>query len=155
MPPAPESPVVRFRQDEEGAWIADLACGHSQHVRHRPPIETRPWVTTEEGRRGRLGALLPCRFCRMPKIPSEAQEYKRTSVFDATTTPTGLRKSHTTKSGVWGEIVVEKGRVLYVIENEEDATFILNPHVRGAIAPEAPHHVEPYDDARFYVRFLR
>src|SRR5262245_45153595 len=128
-PSAPESPIRGFHQDEDGDWVADLACGHSQHVRHRPPIEVREWVMTEEGRRGRIGASLPCRLCRMPRLPSSASEYKRTEIFDATTTPTGLRKTHTTKAGVWGQIVVLEGRVLYVIENEEDASFILRPDV--------------------------
>jgi tellurite methyltransferase len=150
---APESPIVAFRQDEEGHWIAELACGHAQHVRHRPPIEVRAWVLSEEGRRGRIGARLPCRYCRMPRLPDDVAEYKRTEPFDATTTPAALRKSHTTKA--WGEIVVLEGRVLYVIENEEDASFVLRPGLPGAIAPHAPHHVDPYDDARFFVRFLR
>lgn len=152
---APESAIVSFRQDDEGHWIAELACGHAQHVRHRPPMESRPWVTTEEGRRGRIGAMLPCRYCRMPKLPSTVVEYERTPEFDATTTPAGLRARHTTKEGVWGEIVVTQGRVLYVIEDEADATFILKPGLPGPIAPQAAHHVVPYDDARFYVRFLR
>jgi tellurite resistance-related uncharacterized protein len=79
----------------------------------------------------------------------------RTAVFDADTTPPGLRARHTTKAGVWGEIVVIGGSVLYVIENEEDASFVLRSGVPGPIAPEAPHHVVPYEDARFFVRFLR
>jgi tellurite resistance-related uncharacterized protein len=91
----------------------------------------------------------------MPRLPAAVSEYKRTATFDATTTPGPLRKSHTTKAGVWGEIVVVEGRVLYVIENQPDASFVLRPGVPGAIAPDEPHHVEPYDDARFYVRFLR
>jgi tellurite resistance-related uncharacterized protein len=151
----PESIIRSFRQDEHGDFIAELACGHAQHVRHRPPMEVRAWVLTEEGRRGRIGASLPCRYCRMPRLPSTVAEYKRTPTFDAATTPAGLRARHTTKAGVWGEIVVLEGRVLYVIEDEADAGFILRPGVPGAIAPEAPHHVEPYDDARFFVRFLR
>lgn len=153
--PVPESPIASFRQDENGDWIAVLDCGHSQHVRHRPPMETRVWVTTEEGRRCRIGALLPCRACRMPRIPSPAKEYKRTSVFEASATPGGLKKSHTTKAGVWAEIVVVEGRVLYVIENEHDASFILSPGTVGTIAPATPHHVVPYEGALFFVRFLR
>jgi tellurite methyltransferase len=151
----PESPIRSFRQDDEGHWIAELACGHSQHVRHRPPMEVREWVTTEDGRRGRIGASLPCRYCRMPSLPTGVAEYQRTAIFDATTTPAALRARHTTKAGVWGEIVVVEGRVLYVIEDEKDASFVLRAGLSGPIAPGAPHHVEPYDDARFYVRFLR
>ena len=55
--------IVRFHQDEQGDWVADLGCGHTQHVRHRPPWELRPWVTTEEGQRAHLGVLLECKKC--------------------------------------------------------------------------------------------
>ncbi len=55
--------ITRFRQDDEGHWIADLECGHSQHVRHNPPWFVRPWVTTGQGRREALGSMLECRLC--------------------------------------------------------------------------------------------
>ena len=58
-----ESRIVGFRQDDEGHWIAELACGHTQHVRHMPPWQERPWVVTAEGRAGRLGTTLPCKQC--------------------------------------------------------------------------------------------
>ncbi len=55
--------IVGFHRDDEGDWVADLACGHTQHVRHRPPWQNRPWVTTGAGRRGRLGVELECKKC--------------------------------------------------------------------------------------------
>lgn len=55
--------IVGFHQDECGDWVAELECGHGQHVRHRPPGAHRPWTLTEEGRRSRLGAKLPCKKC--------------------------------------------------------------------------------------------
>jgi hypothetical protein len=55
--------IVGFHQDEDGDWVMDLACGHAQHVRHRPPWELRPWVTKEDGRRAHLGLVLQCRKC--------------------------------------------------------------------------------------------
>ena len=58
-----ERRIVGFRQDAEQQWVAELECGHSQHVRHTPPWQVRPWVVTPEGRAGRLGTLLPCRLC--------------------------------------------------------------------------------------------
>jgi hypothetical protein len=61
-----EQPIVGFHQDEKGDWVAELACGHGQHVRHRPPFTLRPWATTEEGRRSKLGARLECVLCDAP-----------------------------------------------------------------------------------------
>lgn len=55
--------IVGFHQDERQDWVADLECGHGQHVRHNPPWIVRPWVTTPEGRAERLGVELDCRKC--------------------------------------------------------------------------------------------
>ncbi|HEU5039727.1 MAG TPA: DUF3565 domain-containing protein [Gemmatimonadales bacterium] len=43
--------------------MADLECGHTQHVRHDPPWQVRPWVTSPEGRKEHLGMTLQCRLC--------------------------------------------------------------------------------------------
>lgn len=55
--------ISGFHRDEFGDWVAELECGHNQHVRHRPPFELRPWVISEEGRRSRLGCELNCKIC--------------------------------------------------------------------------------------------
>jgi hypothetical protein len=55
--------IVGFERDDEGHWRAELECGHFQHVRHDPPLATRPWVLTEAGRASRLGLELDCRRC--------------------------------------------------------------------------------------------
>jgi hypothetical protein len=60
----PERRIVGFLQDEHGHWVAELSCGHTQHVRHEPPLAERPWVLTEEGRRGMVGTLLRCPLCQ-------------------------------------------------------------------------------------------
>jgi len=56
-------PIVGFHLDEHGDWVADLQCGHGQHVRHQPPMTNRLWVLTEEGRRQHLGETLNCKKC--------------------------------------------------------------------------------------------
>jgi len=58
-----ERKIIAFHQDEEGHWVADLECGHSQHVRHDPPWINRPWTTTAEGRASTLGKTLFCKLC--------------------------------------------------------------------------------------------
>jgi hypothetical protein len=55
--------IIGFHQDEEQHWVADLECGHGQHVRHDPPWQNRPWVLTEETRRPFLGVVLNCVKC--------------------------------------------------------------------------------------------
>ncbi len=55
--------IVGFHQDERLDWVADLECGHGQHVRHDPPWTVRPWVVTAEGREGFLGVELDCKRC--------------------------------------------------------------------------------------------
>ena len=58
-----ERRIAGFHQDDELHWVAELECGHNQHVRHTPPWRNRPWVTTPEGRARMLGTTLPCRKC--------------------------------------------------------------------------------------------
>ena len=62
--------IIGFHQDEERHWVADLRCGHSQHVRHNPPFLNRPWVTTAEGRARFTGHELECRRCDEENRPA-------------------------------------------------------------------------------------
>jgi tellurite methyltransferase len=55
--------IVGWHRDEEGDWVAELSCGHAQHVRHRPPFFDRPWVLTIEGRTARVGTPIDCPHC--------------------------------------------------------------------------------------------
>lgn len=55
--------IVDYHQDEEGHWVAELACGHNQHVRHDPPWVQRTWVMSEQGRNAKLGFELDCKRC--------------------------------------------------------------------------------------------
>lgn len=55
--------IVGYHLDELGDWVAELDCGHTQHVRHNPPWVSRPWVVTEVGRQSMLGYELQCKEC--------------------------------------------------------------------------------------------
>ena len=55
--------ITAFDTDDEGHWRALLSCGHHQHMRHRPPLESREWVLDADERRSRLGVVLDCRKC--------------------------------------------------------------------------------------------
>ena len=60
--------IIGFHVDEENDWVADLACGHGQHVRHNPPWQNRPWVMSEQGRQEKLGMMLECKKCEEAKL---------------------------------------------------------------------------------------
>ena len=55
--------IIGYHTDEKDDWVAELECGHFQHVRHKPPFVNRPWVVTNEGRESMLGTLLGCVKC--------------------------------------------------------------------------------------------
>lgn len=58
-----KQPITGFHLDADGDWVAELACGHLQHVRHKPPWIQRPWVVSEQGRASMLGESLDCKKC--------------------------------------------------------------------------------------------
>ena len=64
-----KQPIIGYHKDAEDHWVAELGCGHNQHVRHHPPMVSRPWVETESGRQSMLGYALTCKKCeaQLPK----------------------------------------------------------------------------------------
>ncbi|WP_273537770.1 DUF3565 domain-containing protein [Pseudomonas sp.] len=56
--------LLGFKQDEHGHWIALLSCGHTQHLRHQPPWQSRAWVLDAERRGQQLGQPFDCGWCR-------------------------------------------------------------------------------------------
>ena len=65
--------IIGYHLDDDGHWVAELACGHGQHVRHDPPWQLRPWVTTEAGRNDFLGTPLNCVRCDEHRDASAAR----------------------------------------------------------------------------------
>lgn len=55
--------IIGYHKDEEDDWVAELLCGHFQHVRNKPPFINRLWVTTQAGREAMLGYQLNCKKC--------------------------------------------------------------------------------------------
>lgn len=67
--------ILAFHRDEQGHWVAELECGHHQHVRHRPPWINRPWVVSEEGRQRHIGRRLNCKVCDLEQRSEDRQDY--------------------------------------------------------------------------------
>lgn len=72
--------ISGYHQDELGDWVAELECGHQQHVRHQPPWFNRPWAATGAGRRAHIGSPLECPYCDRegpPPTPSRPNHWGR------------------------------------------------------------------------------
>lgn len=149
-----QTTITGFHCDEAGDWVAELGCGHTQHMRHAPPWQLRPWVLSAEERSARVGQAIDCPLCEMPVLPAEVQAYKRTGTFDEDSVPAGLLKDHRTRAGVWGRIVIETGTLEYSF-GEPRRSFVLSPERPGIVIPEVPHQVTLREPVRFHVEFLR
>jgi len=57
--------ITGYHKDLEDDWVAQLQCGHFQHVRHKPPFINRPWVATTAGRAAMIGHNLTCKKCEL------------------------------------------------------------------------------------------
>jgi tellurite methyltransferase len=143
--------ITGYHTDDVGDPVAELSCGHGQHVRHHPPMFSRPWVTTPEGRASMLGTELECVRCDRFELPDGLVARGRTAEFDADTIPAALRETHATKAGEWAVIRVVSGRVRYLVEAPREREFVLDAHAPGVVVPELPHRVEPDGPARLFV----
>ncbi len=146
--------ITGFHQDEHNDWVADLDCWHRQHVRHKPPFFNRPWVTSAAGRANMLGTELNCVRCDRLELPAGVVSNGRTPEFTNLTVPVAMLSDHVLPPGIWGQIHVLSGTVIYVVQEPVQHIFTLGSSGPGIIAPLMLHHVATPDDTRFYVEFL-
>ena len=147
-------PIIRFGHDDIGDWVATLNCGHLQHVRHSPPFINRPWVITESGRKSKIGETLNCVRCDKFEFPENFIPYKKTPVFTEESLPSGLKNDHSTKTGVWGKIILIEGTLQYRVNSLKTDT-VLFPNEPGIILPEILHSVALLGPVKFYVEFYK
>jgi|TARA_B110000914_G_scaffold218057_1_gene224920 tellurite methyltransferase len=147
-------PIIRFGHDDIGDWVATLNCGHLQHVRHSPPFINRPWVITEFGRKSKIGETLNCVRCDKFEFPENFIPYKKTPVFTEESLPSGLKNDHSTKTGVWGKIILIEGTLQYRVNSLKTDT-VLFPNEPGIILPEILHSVALLGPVKFYVEFYK
>lgn len=78
--------ITGWTTDDEGDWVALLACGHRRHVRHRPPLFPAPWVLDEIGRSDHVGQPIDCGRCRQGILPPLTDETATLTWIDARAT---------------------------------------------------------------------
>lgn len=149
-----ERAITGFHRDELGDWVAELGCGHDQHVRHRPPFEERPWVTSAAGRLGRIGRLLACPLCDRAELPMNLRLVRTSPEWNEQSLPEALRRSHRLAAGTWGRILVRDGRLEFSMSSEPPVQVELLRGSAQAIPPEVEHRVGTPGRVRLAIDFL-
>jgi tellurite methyltransferase len=147
--------ITGFHQDDKGDGVAELDCLHSQHVRHRPPFQDRPWVLTEAGRTERLGTELDCPLCDRAELPEGLVIERTAGPFDETTLPAGLLRAHRLPAGTWGRLRILDGAVDFRIGIHPPVEHHLDGGQTQPIPPEVTHELRPKGPLRLVVDFLR
>jgi tellurite methyltransferase len=147
--------ITGFHRDPVADWVAELDCGHGQHVRNTPPFVLRPWVESDAGRSAHLGQMLECVLCERRELPAGWVAYRRTPIFDETSVPRALLSRHGTKAGVWARIHVLEGRLRYRLHEPFEEEQLLEPSTPGVVLPGVEHDVTPLGAVRFFVEFHR
>ena len=143
-----------FHQDDEGDWVAELSCLHNQHVRHQPPFQDRPWVTSEEGRGQRIGTQLDCPLCDRMELPADLEVVRTAGPFDADTLPEGLRRAHLVAGRTWGVLRILEGEAVFAIDTSPPRSIRLHAGDEQPIPPGVPHLVRADEPVRLAVDFL-
>jgi hypothetical protein len=63
-----DSTITGFHQDEDGHWVVELSCGHTQHLRHQPPWQSRAWVMDPLQRLEKIGQCFACGWCAQGSV---------------------------------------------------------------------------------------
>jgi tellurite methyltransferase len=149
-----ERRIVGFLLDAEGDWVAEIDCGHRQHVRHRSPFQLRPWVLDDAERAAHLGTPIDCPLCDQGEMPERVRLSRRSPDWDDRTCPRGLLRDHKLRRGTWGRLVVEEGSIHFRARSSPPIDRVVEAGGSQAIAPEIAHEIEPAEGVRFFVEFL-
>lgn len=89
-----------------------------------------------------------------PTLPEGLTYVRTTDDFTPDTAPGGLRRAHRVADGVWGQLVVRSGSVVFVFEDQADQPFPVTAGEKVPIPPSRLHHVEmPDPAATFAIEF--
>jgi len=103
-----ERTITDYHEDDAGDWVAELSCGHDQHVRHRPPFQLRTWALENEGRTAKLGTPIDCPLCERAELPDGVRLLRTSPEWNEHTIPAGLLSAHRLAKGTWGRIAVRR-----------------------------------------------
>lgn len=145
--------IQGFHQDTEGDWVAELSCLHSQHVRHRPPFQNRPWVMDLRQRQTKIGTAIDCPLCDRAELPQDLDLTRLAGPWNENTLPKGLTYSHKIAKGNWGVLKLHKGQAQFFLEVSPPLEVLLNAGAAQPIPPEVPHRVTLLAPSEIIIEF--
>jgi tellurite methyltransferase len=146
--------ICGFSRDEDDDWVAEVSCGHDQHVRHRPPFQLREWITDAVGRDSHVGTAIECSLCDRAELPLGLRPLWSTPTWDEHSVPHGLLRAHTVVPRTWGRIVVRDGELRFAASTNPKIDVVLGPRDVQAIPPDVEHEMHPVGSVHFSVQFL-
>ncbi len=125
--------ITGFHLDEEQHWVAQLDCGHNQHVRHKPPFINRPWTQSEAGRNSMLGEQLNCVRCDRLELPENLLCVETSPVFNSE--DLSCVDVMADKRDCWVRLTVTEGELLIQSNNPNIKTQEVTTIQQGIICP--------------------
>ncbi len=146
--------ITAFHQDVDRDWVAELSCGHKQHVRHRPPFQLRPWVTDDDERKQRIGSALGCPLCDRAELPAGLCVVRSSAQWSNESIPPALLRSHRLPHGTWGWLQVREGELRFTMNVQPVFSRDVSAGYCQAIPPGVNHYVEAKGHVLFTLSFL-
>ncbi|MEZ5235683.1 MAG: DUF1971 domain-containing protein [Acidimicrobiia bacterium] len=88
-------------------------------------------------------------------LPTGLEHVRTTDVFDEHHHPAGLLRAHRVADGVWARLVVHRGELTFVFEDDAEHPMVVAAEGSVVIPPGRLHHVELGRPVRFALEFHR
>jgi tellurite resistance-related uncharacterized protein len=124
-------------------------------VRHQPPFREAAWVLDDQARSRRVGTFLDCPLCDRAELPDAVEVVRTTDVWDETTIPSALTRTHRVAPGTWGRLRVHSGELRFSARTDPPLDVVLRAGDAQPIPPSMDHSVELLGPVQLCVEFLR
>lgn len=90
---------------------------------------------------------------RPAELPDGLVHLRTTPEFDERTVPAGLLAAHRVAAGVWGQLRVLSGSLMFTFETDDSSGRKVAAGETQVIPPSDPHHLELIGSVRFVLEF--
>ena len=112
-------------------------------MRHRPLLQNRPWVLTEDGRQNRIGTQIECSACLELEMPDQLVRTSIVGPLLSLDPADGIPPTWQVPALSWGVIELLDGVLEVLLETAKGARIRLTARERVAIPPECTANLVP------------